>query len=122
MSRSHAVLLSVLALSSSPVTAQSVCFPPAGGVPGPFGSGPPDWWSPGAAPVGSTTLSFLDDPRWRGAMSHNVLEYERFRVLVEQTGGKQFLVMSWEVKADSTGPGDRLYFGFWDDASASGNV
>jgi hypothetical protein len=80
------------------------------------------WWSAGATPTGSTTSSFLDDPRWRGAVSDMVLDYERFRVVVENTGSAQYLVMSWEANADATGASDRLYFGVWDDASASGNV
>jgi hypothetical protein len=100
----------------------AVCFPPAGGVPGEGGSGPPDWWSTGATPTGSSTSSFLDDPRWRGAVSDMAYDYERFRVVVENTGSAQYLVMSWEMNADSSGANDRLYFGVWDDSSASGNV
>jgi hypothetical protein len=100
----------------------AVCFPFAGGVPGQGGSGPPDWWSAGASPTGSTTSSFLDDPRWRGALSDMVMTNERFRVVVENTGGSQFLVMSWEVSGDATGTGDNLYFGVWDDVSGSSNI
>lgn len=109
----------LLALLPGRAAAQ-ICFPDGSGVPG---SGPvPDWWSPGASPFGSQTTSFLDDPRWKGAFSHEALEYERFRVVVERQPGATFLVMSWEVRADLPGVGDRLYFGLWDDASNSGNV
>jgi hypothetical protein len=107
-------LLVVALVVSSGVARAQLCFPPAQSV--------PDWWSPGATPVGTMTTSFLDDPRWNGALSHDVLEYERFRVVIENVGGAQFLVMSWQVKADLNGSGDRLYFGLWDDATNSGNI
>src|SRR4051794_9827077 len=109
-----AVALSLaLAVAASRARAQ-ICFPPADGVPG--SPGAPDWWSPGASPAGSTTSSFLDDPRWRGAIAHDVLEYERFRAVVETNGSSQFLILSWQVRADLNNAGDRLYFGLWDDA------
>ena len=114
-------LAAVTSLAGRQAFAQ-VCFPPVGGVPGATGSGPPDWWTPGATLTGTTTTSFTDDPRWRGALSDMGLDYERFRVLVENTGGAQYLVMSWEMNADLTAASDRLYFGFWDDASGTGNV
>ena len=92
----------------------AVCFPYAGGVPGQTGSGPPDWWSAGATPTGApTTASFREDPRWRGALSDMWLGNERFRVVVENSGGTQYLVMSWEVHSDGSGAGDQLYFGVW---------
>lgn len=107
--------------TAATLEAQQICFPRADGVPG--APGAPDWWTPGSLPVGSMTTSFLDDPRWNGALSHNVMEYERFRVVVEKNAaGDRFLVMSWEVRADSNSAMDRLYFGFWDDASNTGNV
>jgi hypothetical protein len=115
-----AVALSLLLAVSAGTARAQICFPPADGVPG--SPGAPDWWSPGATPAGSTTTSFLEDPRWRGAMAHDVLEYERFRVVVETSGSSQFLIMSWQVRADLNNSGDRLYFGLWDDASNSGNV
>ncbi len=100
----------------------AVCFPNAGGVPGEGGSGPPDWWS-GAAWTGTATSSFLEDPRWRGALGHMVMDKERFRVVVENTGGVHYLVMSWEVRGDAgPGAGDQLTFGVWDDDSATGNI
>lgn len=115
------IACAVLLLSiSSPASAQQVCFPSAKGV---GGSSPaPDWWSPGAQPFGSTTTSFLEDPRWRGALTHDVLEYERFQVVVDTVGRTKYLVMSWQVRADLSDVGDRLYFGLWDDASNTGNV
>jgi hypothetical protein len=100
----------------------AVCFPSSGGVPGEGGSGPPNWWSGGSAIVGTATNRWLDDPRWRGAFSHRVMTNQWFQVVVENTGGTQYLVMSWEDRADATGAGDQLYFGIWDDDSATGNI
>jgi hypothetical protein len=117
---SRAALLVLLLAAGATSAHAQICFPPADGVPG--SQGAPDWWSPGATPAGTTTTSFLEDPRWRGALSHDVLEYERFRVVVETSGSSQFLVMSWQVRADLNNAGDRLYFGLWDDASSTGNV
>ncbi|HVV53513.1 MAG TPA: hypothetical protein VHO06_27905, partial [Polyangia bacterium] len=116
-----AALAALVGLGGTAATAQ-VCFPPAGGVPGEGGGGPPDWWDAGAAPVGTATSSFLDDPRWRGAASDDDLEYERFRVIVDHEATADYLVMSWEVNADATGAGDDLYFGLWDDTAGAGNV
>jgi hypothetical protein len=115
-----ALLLALLSWSATRASAQ-ICFPPAVMVPA-SPTAAPDWWSAGASLVGSQTTSFLDDPRWNGALSQNVLEYERFRVVVQTDAGVQYLVMSWEVRADMNSAGDRLYFGLWDDASNSGNV
>src|SRR4029079_3652033 len=99
----------------------AVWFPYAGGVPGATGSGPPDWWSAGATMTGSETHTWLEDPRWRGAFS-DMAGHEKFQVVGENTGGVEYLVMSWEVHSDATGAGDKLYFGVWDDASSKGNI
>ena len=123
------VCVAGLVLAATQVTVESsaraaLCFPMAGAVSN-DGGGPPDWWSAGAEPVGDQTSSFLDDPRWHGAATDSQMEYERFRALVEEgPGGIKYLVMSWEVAADSNGPGDRLYFGFWDETAdpPTGNV
>src|SRR6185437_14188626 len=41
---------------------------------------------------------------------------------VDQSEATSHLVMSWEIHTDGDGAGDDLYFGFWDDASSSGNI
>lgn len=116
------LVVAAIARTAGHEAAAAVCFPYAGGVPGATGNGPPDWWSPMASLTGSETVSWRDDPRWRGAFSDMVMNNEKFRVVVENTGGVQYLVMYWEVKSDSTGAGDKLYFGVWDDVSATGNI
>jgi len=100
----------------------AVCFPYAGGVPGGIGNGPSAWWSAGVTLIGSETMTWREDPRWRGAFADMAKGMETFRVVVENTGGVQYLVMYWEVKSDATGAGDKLYFGVWDDDSSKGNV
>ena len=114
--------LAALAGSAGHEAFAAVCFPYAGGVPGEGGSGPPDWWSSGAAPTGTKTSSFLDDPRWRGSLSDMVMSNERFRVLVENTGGVQYLVMSGYLHGEATattgGGAISCTLGVWDDASA----
>jgi hypothetical protein len=108
-------------LVTSPGAAQS-CFQRVGGVPGAY-SQPPDWWSVGATPLGSATGSFVDDPRWQGATAFShINDRGRFRGLIETVGAQKYLVASWRVKADASGNLDRLYFGFWDETSNSGNV
>ena len=97
------------------------CFPPVSGVPG-AGGAAPAWWS-GGAPLGSATTRWIDDPRWRGAASYDHLgDFARFRALVETVGQAKFLVLSWFVKVDISGPFDRLYVGFFDEAVGQGNV
>jgi hypothetical protein len=97
------------------------CFPYAGGLPGQNGSGPPVWWSATATPTGSETDTFIEDPRWRGAFA-DIWGNQRFRVLVENTGGTESLVMAWDLSGDPGSAGDILYFGVWDDTSSTGNI
>lgn len=119
--RLAAAIAIVALLVAGPAAAQT-CFQRAGGVPGAY-SQPPDWWSPGATPLGSATGSFVDDPRWQGATSvSHIGDAGRFRALVQTVGTQKFLVLSFRVKADASGNGDRLYLGFWDETSNSGNV
>jgi hypothetical protein len=115
MCHAVAVLLSTL-LFGGTALAQATCIPVAVGVPGQ--SGPPAWWGGGSGPI--------DDPRWQGAMSvgHDN-DDAQFRALRYTDGGQSYLVLSWEVKAD-TGPAtagqDQLFVGFWDTANDRGNV
>ena len=44
-----ALALAAVAGAGGHEAVAAVCFPSAGGVPGEGGSGPPDWWSAGAA-------------------------------------------------------------------------
>jgi hypothetical protein len=105
----------------SPVASALPCFQPVGGVPGAYGQ-PPDWWTP--TPVlGSLTDSYVEDPRWQGATGFSsVSDLARARVLIETVGTNRFLVLAVRIKADPSGDNDRLYLGFWDDASHLGNV
>jgi hypothetical protein len=95
--------------------AQPVCVPNAIGVPGQ--PGPPAWWSGSGA---------IDDPRWQGAMSYgHPTDDAQFRALYYTQASQKYLVLSWQVKADSglaADTGDVLHVGFYDDATSSGNV
>jgi hypothetical protein len=113
-----------LALSARPAHGQTRCFQNVGGVPGAY-TQPPNWWDSGTSPLGSLTGRFVDDPRWRGATEYShVGNAADFKVLVETTATGRNLVMSWHVRADpppaSGTDSDRLYVGFWDDATAQG--
>jgi hypothetical protein len=96
--------------------AQATCVPEAIGVPGQ--PGPPAWWGGGS---GAT-----DDPRWQGSMSFgHANDDAQFRALKYTDSGQKYLVLSWEVKADSGGAAtgsDYLYAGFWDPATSKGNI
>ena len=117
-----ALAMAVVAGTGGHEAVAAVCFPYAGGVPGATGQGPPDWWSAGATMTGTETHEWRYDPRWRGAFADMAKGVEAFRVVVENTGGVQYLVMYWELKPDLAGAGDKLYFGVWDDDSSTGNV
>lgn len=99
-----------------------ICFQKVGGVPGAYGQ-PPDWWTAGSTPLGSATGRFIDDPRWQGASGYSHLgDSANFKVLVETEGSARFLVMAWHIRVDLPNSADRLYVGFWDEASAQGNI
>jgi hypothetical protein len=116
-----AMAVAVVAGTGGHEAGAAVCFPYAGGVPGATGSGPPNWWS-SSTMTGTETHTWREDPRWRGAFADAKSGLESFRVVVENTGGVQYLVMYWEVKSDGSGAGDKLYFGVWDDDSSTGNI
>lgn len=106
-----------LVAAAAPALADPYCLPVGNGVPG--ASGVPAWW-------GASTSIGVDDPRWRGAAMFNHLgDAVRFQSVVDNSAADPYLVMSWQVKADS-GADDVLYFGFYRDggtpATSDGNV
>jgi opacity protein-like surface antigen len=79
------------------------CIPLANGVPGTTTfQHAPNWWDnvPGF-PLFNTAI---DDPQWRGAVSHTyslavgTTEEVRFRALHRPESGTEFLYLSWHVK------------------------
>jgi len=99
-----------------PRLAAGICIPDATGVPGQ--PGPPAWWGGG---TGAT-----DDPRWLGALATgHTSNAARMRALRYVDGTQKYLVLSWNINSDtgpSTAGNDFMYVGFWDPATASGNI
>src|SRR6185312_4062197 len=78
----------------SMVSAQDYCIPEARGVPGL--SGPPKW-RPDPIANFPDQMKRLDDPRWRGAISHSLNGEVEFRALYRKPDS---LYLSWIMKTD----------------------
>lgn len=121
------VFAAMLLVTQAEAAAPRMCIPSASGVPG--SSGPPNWWTPGqTTSTGDPNhLAYQPfDPRWRGAMSLDYgsgsISAVEYRALHTSAAGKQFILLSWQVKSvaqfgiDQT----RLYAGFYSPASNKG--
>ena len=108
---SIAIALAFVTLRASESRAQAYCVPNAIGVPG--HPGPPAWWS---------SPQPLDDPRWQGALGNatGLGDQAEFRAVTYNDGSKDYIVLSFQVKADPgpAGTGDIIYVGVSDGAAA----
>jgi hypothetical protein len=106
-----AVALVLVTLRARDSHAQPYCVPNAIGVPG--NPGPPAWW---------TSPQPLDDPRWQGALGNStgLGDQAEVRALTYNDGSKDYVVLSFQVKADpgAAGAGDIVYVGLSDGAAA----
>lgn len=97
-----AALVSVCFLSIN-ANAQTTCIPLANGVAGTVTfQHAPNWWDP--VPGFPLFNTRIDDPQWRGAVSHTypvaggTTEDVRFRALHRPDGPTEYLYLSWHVK------------------------
>lgn len=105
----YSIIMTAAALWPSLLAAQEYCMPEAKGVPGL--SGPPKWRpDPFTAANFPDQLKRLDDPRWRGALSHVIDGEVEFRALFKKPDS---LYLSWYAKADGKLDlnGDQVFLG-----------
>ncbi len=102
-------LLLVCAGRTAYAQTDPTCVPPASGVPYLNGQ-PPRWRDDGS---GEPIITRFEDPRWRGAVSHeDASGHVGFRALYDETG--QEIYLSWQVRLDIGGLNvneDELLFG-----------
>jgi hypothetical protein len=86
-----AMALVLVTLRTRESHAQPYCVPNAIGVPG--NPGPPAWW---------TSPQPLDDPRWQGALGNStgLGDQAEVRAVTYNDGTKDYIVLSFQVKAD----------------------
>jgi hypothetical protein len=118
-------LLACAVLLPQGIGAQLSCIPFGNG--GAYSPGPPQWFTPGSTTGWPRFNTWVDDPRWLGAMAINYGDGStpelQFRALYHPSSGAgQYAYLSWWHKAapNATEVNNRLYVGLKANGSTTG--